>query len=126
MLLPDEIRENRNVFRAFLNYSLWAFLFILLLFLYISQSISVSDSKYHLKRMEMELSELQKEKIKLETEISFLSSPERIGGIAEKELKLNLVRQEDIIWIDDTASRDKDQMHVSQLQKREEKALIKD
>lgn len=101
MLLPDEIRENRDVFRTFLTFAQWAFLFILLLFLYISQSISVSDSLYSLKRMEEEIAELQKENVKLETEISFLSAPERIGRIAEKELKLGLVKQEDIIWIDD-------------------------
>lgn len=101
MLLPDEIRENRDVFRTFFAFAQWAFLFILLLFLYISQSISVSDSLYNLKRMEREIAELEKENVKLETEISFLSSPERIGRIAEKELKLGLVKQEDIIWIDD-------------------------
>ena len=100
MLLPDEVKENRNVFKVFCNYALWSFLFIFLIFIYIWQSIIVSDLEYNIKNMEKKIILLSKDNKKMETEVSFLSSAERIKGIAENKLKLIPVNQEDIIWID--------------------------
>jgi len=100
MLLKEEEKENKDVFKVFIQFTLWTFLFIALVFIYIWQSIAISDLEYKLKRMDKKISVLSKEKQKLETEISFLSSPDRIGKIAENKLKLVPVRQEDIIWID--------------------------
>jgi len=100
MLLPDEVRENRSVFRIFINYTLWTFLFIFLIFVYIWQSIIVSDMEYEIKNMEKKIVSLSKERQEMETEISFLSSSERLGKIAEENLKLVQVNQEDIVWID--------------------------
>jgi len=99
MLLPDEVQENRNVFKVFINYTLWTFLFVFLIFIYIWQSIIVSDMEYRIKSMEKEVISLSKENQKMETEISFLSSAERIRKMAER-MKLVPVKQEDIIWID--------------------------
>ncbi|MBU1077670.1 MAG: cell division protein FtsL [Spirochaetes bacterium] len=100
MLLKEEEKENKDVFKVFIQFTLWTFLFIALIFIYIWQSIATSDLEYKLNRMDKRIKVLSKEQQKLETEISFLSSPERIGEIAEKQLKLVPVRQEDIIWID--------------------------
>lgn len=100
MLLPDEVKENKNVFNVFIKYTLWSFLVVFLLFIYIWQSIIVSDFEYNIKKMENRIAQLSKERQKMETEISFLSAPERLGKIAEENLKLVHVQQEDIIWID--------------------------
>ncbi len=100
MLLPDEVKENRSVFKVFFNYTLWTFLFVFLIFIYVWQSIVVSDMEYEIKNMERKIIELSKEKKKMETEVSFLSSAERIKEIAEKKLELVPVSQEDITWID--------------------------
>lgn len=100
MLLETETKENKDVFKIFVRFTLWTFLFIILIFIYIWQSIAISDLEYKLKRMEKHITVLSKEKQKMITEISFLSSPERIGKIAEKKLKLVPVKQDDIIWID--------------------------
>ncbi len=107
MLLSNEISENRDVFKTFIKYGLWCLLFIVLIVIYIWQNIIVADMEYNLKKMETHLMNLQKEHNKLETEITFLGSPERIGMIAEKELKLELVKQEDIIWIEDKKQQTK-------------------
>ena len=99
MLLPEEVKENKNVFKVFINYTLWTFLIIFLLFVYIWQSIIVSDREDKIRKMEKQIIQFSKEKQKMETEISFLSSPQRIGKIAETEMKLVQLDQEDIIWI---------------------------
>lgn len=100
MLLEEEVKENRDVFKVFLQFTLWTFIFILLVFVYIWQNIIISDFEYKIKTMEKQIKVLSKEKQEMETEISFLGSPRRIGEIAEKKLKLIPVHQEDIIWID--------------------------
>ncbi len=100
MLLLEENKENRDVFKVFLRFTLWTFLFISLIFVYIWQSIAISDLEYKLKKMDRQIKILTKERKEIETEISFLSSPERVGELAEKRLKLVPVKQEDIIWID--------------------------
>lgn len=102
MLLPAENDENRDVFRKIINYAQGSILFILLIVIYIWQNITVADLEYNLKRMEDHVIQLQKEQNKLETEITFLNSPERIGQIAEKELNLVLIKPEEIIWIETT------------------------
>ncbi len=100
MLLPDEVKENKSVLKIFFNYTLWTFLVIFLLLVYIWQSIIVSDYENRIRKMDKKIVLLSKENRTMETEISFLSSPERIGKIAEKDMKLVQLDQKDIIWID--------------------------
>ena len=103
MLLPDEIRENRDVFKVFFKYTLWTFLVIFLLFICIWQSILISDKEYSLKQMEKQINLLIKQQEKLKTEVSFLSSPERLGRIARKKLG-NAIRHKPDLF-DQTKSR---------------------
>ena len=46
MLLPAEVRENSQVFKVFIKYALWSFIFILLIFFFVWQNIEVADLKY--------------------------------------------------------------------------------
>lgn len=107
MLLPGEVRENSQVWKVFIKYALWSFLFILLIFVFVWQNIVVADLEYKIIKTKSNLSALQKENQKLEIEVSFLSSPERIGSIAEKELKLIPVNGQDIVWINCNKNNDK-------------------
>lgn len=107
MLLPDEVKENERVFKLFVKFTLWTFIFIILIFVFIWQSIITAEFEYKIQQAEKRLTVFQKENTQLETEISFLSSPERIGKIAETELGLVPVDHEKIIWIDCNRKKDK-------------------
>ncbi len=99
MLFSQDFKDNKDVYRVFFRYLLWTFLFLSLIFMYIWQNIQVAGLEYKARKLEKELYVLKMKNKKLETEVSFLSSPERIGEIAVKKLGLVPVRDEDIIWI---------------------------
>ncbi len=99
MFFGEDFKENKDVYRIFFRYLLWTLLFLCLTFMYMWQNIKVADLEYKARKLEKEMIILKRQKKKLETEISFLSSPERIGEIAVKRLGLVPVQERDIIWI---------------------------
>lgn len=99
MAVQHDFKDNKDVYKIFLKYLLWTFCFLLLIFIYSWQNIKVADMEYRLKKLEDKLYNLKMENKKLETEVSFLSSPERIGKLAVDKLGLVPVNGNNIIWI---------------------------
>ncbi|MBN1897911.1 MAG: hypothetical protein JW827_03970 [Spirochaetes bacterium] len=98
MFFNKKIKDNRDVYRVFFKYLLWTVLFLCLILMIMWQNIHVADLEYKVRKLEKEMLTVSQENKKLQTEFSFLSSPERIGNISKK-MGLVPVREEDIIWI---------------------------
>lgn len=100
MLLEKEFKENQVVLRLFLRYMIWIIVTGTLIFIYVYQSISIAEMEFKINKLENRATKLITRKKKLETEVSFLASPKRIGRIAVQKLKLISIKNEDIIWIE--------------------------
>lgn len=99
MAFEPEFKDNKDVYRIFFKYLIWVLYFFVILFLYSWQNIEVADLEYKIKKLEENLKYLKMENKKLDTEVTYLMSPERIEKIATGELKLVPLKEEDIIWI---------------------------
>ena len=112
-MYKDE-KENRGVLNLFITYLLWTIIIIGAIFGYVYQSIKVADMEFLIKRMNRRVMELENVHSKLMTERVYLSSPERIGRLAENKLGLVPVSDKDIIWIKVDNSK-----KIAKLEKRE-------
>jgi len=100
MEVEPEFKDNKDVYRIFFIYLIWALYFFILIFIYSWQNIEVADLEYKIRKMENNLKILKMENKKLETEVSYLQSPQRIVKLAKERLKFVPINDDDIIWIE--------------------------
>jgi len=99
MLFKEHDKENSDVYRTFFSYLVWTLLFVGLILVYMWQNINVADLEYKYRKLNEQVRILEKEHKELETEVTYLSTPERIGKIATERLGLVPINEDDIIWI---------------------------